>query len=195
MTKAPNKSYNNNNSHNDKTKKSRENHERRKAALGIDAFVAQKGVTRSIQAFKHRKESKIARKASLLREYQKVMKKEGLEAARGKKRSDYLDTESPPAEISQETSTTANTETTIQSETRKRKAKTNPLAKAVQKATERKAERERERLRIQQELKNRKERLMDRKRSSKLLRQHTRKGQPVMKNVITTLLSKIEKMK
>lgn len=191
---------------NNKTKEPH-HHERRKAA-GIEAFTAQKGVTRSIQTYKHRKESKLAKKASLLREYHKVMKKEGLEAGRGKRKRDYMDNDDNTEQIETRQNerdenhqadaiTVENEEEkdSMKKQVRKRKPKMNPLTKALQKANERKAEQEQEQLRRQKEQAERKTRMAHRKRTAKMLSQRTKKGQPVMKNVIADLLSRIEQKK
>jgi hypothetical protein len=189
------------------TTKQPHHHERRKAA-GIDAFTAQKGVTRSIQTYKHRKESKLAKKASLLREYHKVMKKEGLEAGRGKRKRDYMDKDDNTEQIdTRQTENDENHQTdgvtaedemekdSMKKQVKKRKPKMNPLRKALHKATVRKAEQEQEQIRRQQELADGKTRMAQRKRTAKMLSQRTKKGQPVMKNVIADLLSRIEQKK
>lgn len=206
------------------------NHERRKAA-GIDAFTAQKGVARSIQTYKHKKESKLARKASLLRGYHKIMKKEGLldEDGRGGRLRGKRMQPNKRNDISSETTTPSTTATTTQGTQvpkhpvdhddvnqqrdvaamdndarkeekeqssqpllKKRKPKMNPWTKSLQKANEKKAADEQERLRKQQELANRAKKISQRKRDSKLLTQRTKKGQPIMKNIIGNLLSRIE---
>ena len=183
--------------------KQKPHHERRKAA-GIEAFAAQKGVTRSIQTYKHRKESKFAKKASLLREYHKVMKKEGLEAGRGKRKRDHMENDDNTERVeTQQNERDENHEAVDDDEekdsskkqVRKRKPKMNPLTKVLQKASERKAEQEQERVRRQQELADQKIRMAQRKRNAKILRQRTKKGQPVMKNIIAGLLSSIEHKK
>lgn len=208
-------------------------HERRKAA-GIDAFTAQKGVARSIQTYKHKKESKLARKASLLRGYHKIMKKEGLldeDGRGGRLRGKRMQPNKHDEKTTETTTLTTNTATpqvmddpnhpdhpvdhddvnqarhvaTMDNDARKeekeqrsqpvlkkRKPKMNPWTKSLQKANEKKAAEEQERLRKQQELVNRAKRISQRKRDSKLLTQRTKKGQPIMKNVIGNLLSRIE---
>ena len=206
-------------------------HERRKAA-GIDAFTAQKGVARSIQTYKHKKESKLARKASLLRGYHKIMKQEGLldedgggGRLRGKRMQPNKRNENTSKSTTPTTSATQLKEDQNQPERpvghddvnrernivatcndatneeeqppqppylKKRKPKMNPLTKSLQKASEKKAEQEQERLRKQQELADRTKKVSQRKRDSKLLSKRTKKGQPIMKNIIGNLLSRIE---
>ena len=78
-----------------------DNHENpnknRRLAVGVEEFAAgKKGVTRAIQEFKHRKERKVKDKAILIRNYNKVKKREGYSNVAKPKKRDYNDDEQQP---------------------------------------------------------------------------------------------------
>jgi hypothetical protein len=152
--------------------------ERRKAGTGIDSFTAQKGITRSIRDYKHRQDTKMGKKAALLREYSKVMKKEGMEVGRGagRRRRDGDDGDDNNNDDSR----------------KQRKPRQNPFTKSLQKYNERKEAEKQEQVQYEQSQTDKEKKQKQRKRQSKLQSQRTKKGQPVMKHMISGLLSRIE---
>mmetsp|Transcript_30336 Transcript_30336/g.50101 ORF Transcript_30336/g.50101 Transcript_30336/m.50101 type:complete len:179 (-) Transcript_30336:89-625(-) len=159
-------------------------HERRKAAGSINAFAEQKGVTRSIRNFKHRQETKQNIKASQLREYRKVMKREGMEASRGtsRKREDNDDNDEAKK------NTVVDPDEKIR---HKRKPKMNPLTKSLQKKKERFEQQATDRLQHDEDAKKLVKRQKQRQRQSKLMSRKTQRGQPMMKHMINNLLTKM----
>lgn len=153
--------------------------ERRKAG-GIDAFASQKGVARSIQNFKYRKEVRKGKKSALLRQYQKVMQKEGY----GKNISRKGDRRT--GETGDEATDNSTTEKPA------RRGKQNPFAKSLKKAEQAREEQKVERTQREDAKRNQEKRQRQRQKQSKLLSKRTPRGQPVMRHMIHGLLSKIE---
>jgi hypothetical protein len=167
------------------------------SSVSINAFTSTKGSTRSLKTFKYRQKSKWVKKASLLREYSKVKKKEGMEFQGRKKTSecgdnftfdkDNISISNPPEDV-------------IDKKVDKdfvpslsKKKKVNPLEKSLEKAKDRRWQLEQEKNRREEAMRERDLKLRERKRTTLLLRQRTPKGQPVMKHVIHNLLSRLER--
>jgi rRNA processing len=182
-----------------------------KSSVSIGTFTSTKGSTRSLKTFKYRQQSKWVKKASLLRVYSKVMKKEGLEfqgrnggssshrpnnlvQKTNSEKDDTLNSDKdsisnshfPTLEINEKN------DNEHASSLRRRK-KVNPLEKSLEKAKDRRHQSEHERIRREEALRERDSKLRERKRTTHLLRLRTQRGQPVMKHVIHTLLSRLER--
>ena len=151
--------------------------ERRGApVIGIEGFANPRGVVKGLESFRNRKAKKRLQTAKALRQYAKVMKQEGLEAGRGISRRRH-DGEAPSSDHPNMA----------------KKKKSNPFDKAANVAEQRlaeKAQRELERAKGE-ERKVRK--LRERQERKKLLSKKTKKGQPIMKNVVHDILRKLDK--
>ena len=141
---------------------------RRRQAMSVESFAHRKGVTKAIQSFRERKERKFVHTAKNLRAYRKVMKREGFEPGRGasRKRGE---------------------------EVVGKRVKSNPLEKVQKKAEERKQDVEAKQKAKEQGEIDRQRKLEERKKRTVKLRQRTKKGQPVMKNIVHDILHKLEK--
>jgi hypothetical protein len=176
---------------NNKNTQSNTDRERRKAAgSAINAFAEQKGVTRSIRNFKHRQETKQNIKASRLREYRKVMRKEGMEAGRGGGRRRRDDDDDDDTKNKDEPSTKEGDDAAPIRH--KKKPKMNPLTKSLQKKQLLLDQQQEDRLQHRVDAKQSEKRQKQRHRQAKLLSRKTQRGQPVMKHMINSLLVKLE---
>lgn len=164
---------------------------RKQAAISLTKFSTKKGHDRALQEYKKRKETKFQKNATLLREYQKAMKKEGYDAGRGasrKRRSREEDRDDDVVGEKEEVDETSNNELA-----RKRKRqKADPLHHAKKEADRRRTERIEaiSTLEVRQKEMNKRE--QERKVRAKKKMQRTRRGQPLIKNVIGDLLHKIK---
>mmetsp|Transcript_19534 Transcript_19534/g.30140 ORF Transcript_19534/g.30140 Transcript_19534/m.30140 type:complete len:181 (-) Transcript_19534:167-709(-) len=165
---------------------------RRRKAIGVEEFAAgkKKGVTRAIHAYNERKEKKMVEKSKLLRQYQKAMKREGYEPGRGASRKRY--SRSTEDENGEEDSFKHEKEEEEVSR-RKKMKKSDPLAKSRQRAEEMKQEKERNHQERVDKGKKREAQLQKRKIRAKNMTKRTRKGQPIMKNQISSILEKLER--
>uniref|UniRef100_A0A7S2XKT6 rRNA-processing protein FYV7 n=1 Tax=Attheya septentrionalis TaxID=420275 RepID=A0A7S2XKT6_9STRA len=176
----------------------------RRLAVTVTQFAATpKGSIRQLHKFRDKKQKEGQHRAKLLRGYQKVMKKEGYEAGTGASRKrrdptstrreeqdddDDDDNKDPKKESRPEDEESAPT-----GKRRKKMVKSDPFAKARQKAQEAKEGRQKaQEGRAQRDVEVA-QKLVARKKRGKLLRQRTKRGQPVMKNVITDMLQQIQK--
>lgn len=153
--------------------------ERRKAGSGINAFAAQKGVARSIQNFKYRKEVRKGKKSALLRQYQKVMVKEGYGKNTSRKGTRRKDDDGGRKDDDEEGE-------------KQRRGKQNPFAKSLKKAEQARQHKVTERAQQEDNKRKQEQRQRQRQKQSKLLSKRTSKGQPVMRHMISGLLEKIE---
>jgi hypothetical protein len=161
--------------------------------LSVEQFAHRKGVTKAIQSFRKRKEKKQLRTATALRSYKKVMRQEGYEPGQGASRKRVDGTEES-REATQPSASVAGAEASpSHTEKPARRQKSNPFQKSIQKADDRKKN-------IQQAQEDRESReserngkLRERKHRHQLLTKRTRKGQPIMKNVVEDILSKLQK--
>jgi hypothetical protein len=164
--------------------------------LSVEQFAHRKGVTKAIQSFRKRKEKKRVHTATALRSYKKVMRQEGYEAGQGasRKRVDVTEERSEATEQSESAASVANADASSSpTEAPARRKKSNPYQKSMQKADDRKKN-------IQQAQDDRESReserlgkLRERKHRHQLLTKRTRKGQPIMKNVVEDILAKLQK--
>jgi hypothetical protein len=164
--------------------------------LSVEQFAHRKGVTKAIQSFRKRKEKKQLRTATALRSYKKVMKQEGYEPGQGasRKRVEGTEESTEATQPSASAASVAGAEASSPlTEKPARRQKSNPFQKSIQKADDRKKN-------IQQAQEDRESReserngkLRERKHRHKLLTKRTRKGQPIMKNVVEDILSKLQR--
>jgi len=161
--------------------------------LGVEEFAHRKGVTKAIHGFRKRKEKKRVETAKALRRYEKVMKQEGFEAGKGASRKRQTKDESAVLEHKEEEEEDHNTQTKPSSNTHKRRKKMNPFQKTLQKADKKKKEVQKAQEEHKAREKKRLEKLRQRRCRTKLLTQRTRKGQPIMKNVVEDILNKLQK--
>eukprot|EP00978_Attheya_sp_CCMP212_P018201 scaffold49502_cov53-Attheya_sp.AAC.2 len=172
----------------------------RRLAVTVTQFAATpKGSIRQLHKFRDKKQKEVQHRAKLLRGYQKVMKKEGYEAGTGASRKRRDPTSSRREEQdddnkdSKKESRPEDEESAPTGKRRKKVAKSDPFAKARQKAQEAKEGRQKaQEGRAQRDVEVA-QKLVARKKRGKLLRQRTKRGQPVMKNVITDMLQQIQK--
>lgn len=180
--------------------------QRRQAAISLASFSTKKGHDRALQEYKKRKETKFQKNATLLREYQKVMKQEGYDAGRGasRKRTDRprrLDDGSDDEDaggtgdgcsIKSTTDRSDNKEHTTSEQSRKKRQKSDPLHHTRKEAERHKAEQLEAISRKEQRQQQEGKKLKDRKARAKKMMQRTKRGQPLITNVIGDLLAKIK---
>lgn len=165
------------------------------------AHAKSRGTRRAIENYKQKKQTKFNHNASLLREYRKAMKNEGYEAGKGasRKRSlsdndnnDDIDGNLNDQEaVKNDAVENINQSNQDKNERKKKRHKSDPLAKAKQKAKQSKIDqKEREEMRIKSKEDNQRKIKLKKERAKKLAKR-TRKGQPIMKNVVGDLLKKI----
>lgn len=172
---------------------------RKQAAISLTKFSTKKGHDRALQEYKKRKETKFQKNATLLRTYQKAMKKEGYDAGRGasrKRRStgDLKEGDLDNDVVGEKEETSNNNSKdfeTVDSVVRKKK-RADPLHHAKKEAERRKTERMEviNTNEVRQKEMNKRE--QERKARAKKMMQRTRRGQPLIKNVIGDLLIKIK---
>lgn len=174
-------------------------HRRKKAAISLNSFSSKKGHDRALQEYKKRKEIKFQKNATLLREYQRAMKQEGFEVGRGASR--WRDEEGRKGRKKRKNNTDEDDNdddddnadaTNEQQKSRTKRHKSDPLLKARKQAEQRKAEKAELISQKETKIKSEGKKQQDRKTRAKKLMKRTRKGQPVMKNVIGDLLGRIK---
>ena len=173
---------------------------RKQAAISLNSFSSKKGHDRALQEYKKRKETKFQKNATLLREYQRAMKQEGFEVGKGASRWRDEDGRKSGSKKRKNITDEGNTddidefagETYEQRKARTKRQKSDPLLKARKIAEQRKAEKEELVAQKETKIKNEGKKQHDRKTRAKKLMKRTRKGQPVMKNVIGDLLGRIK---
>jgi rRNA processing len=186
-----------------------------KPRRSLEDFARRPGVAKAIQDFKHRKEKKRVQTAHALRQYAKVMQKEGYTPGRGASRK----REENEAAYEEDAETAATTDTRVEATTRKadtsadsarqeatinarqhtrkdtkshrsRPQKYNPIAQNRNKAIQQKQDVADKKAQAELE---RNERLKERKERTRLLTSRTKKGQPVMQNIVHDILNKLER--
>lgn len=171
---------------------------RKQAAISLNSFSSKKGHDRALQEYKKRKETKFQKNATLLREYQRAMKQEGFEVGKGASRwreEDGRKGSKKRKNVTDEDNTDNDEyagETYAERKARTKRAKSDPLLKARKIAEQRKAEKAELIAQKETKIKNEGKKQHDRKARAKKLMKRTRKGQPVMKNVIGDLLGRIK---
>ena len=169
----------------------RNDNQKRRAATAMTlvqfAHSKSKGTSRAIKHYRDKKQRQFNRRAGMLREYKKVMKSEGYEAGIGASRK-------RPDKVNHDDTTSANdTDDANKSQPIHRKHKSDPLAKAKAKAMQRQAEKELAKHQLQEKNRIQEQKMRNRRVRSKQMSRRTRKGQPVMKNIIGGMLDKIQK--
>jgi len=159
------------------------------------AFNKAKGTSRAIKKYREKKEKQFTRKAGLLKKYKKAMKKEGFEAGKGasRKRSLSKVNEQNNDEIKETTISSHNPKNSLELPYKKKRLKkTDPLAKAKAAALQRKEEKVRDLEERELQKQQHEKKISERKKRSRVMMKRTRRGQPIMKNIITGLLGKLE---
>eukprot|EP00553_Chaetoceros_curvisetus_P000488 CAMPEP_0204616150 /NCGR_PEP_ID=MMETSP0717-20131115/3461_1 /ASSEMBLY_ACC=CAM_ASM_000666 /TAXON_ID=230516 /ORGANISM="Chaetoceros curvisetus" /LENGTH=193 /DNA_ID=CAMNT_0051629287 /DNA_START=35 /DNA_END=616 /DNA_ORIENTATION=- len=150
-----------------------------------------KGTRRAIENYKRKKQNKFNHNANLLKGYRKAMKKEGYEAGKGgsrKRRLDDIPSNGDGARDNEESiDNNTNKEWKI-----KKKRKTDPFAKARMKAEQNKQDELKKKQEHTEQLEQQKRKQQEKKMRTKKLAKRTRKGQPIMKNMIEDMLDKIK---
>ena len=174
--------------------RSQTNQLRRQAAISLSSFSSKKGHDRALQEYKKRKETNFNKNAVLLRQYQRAMKSEGYEVGKGASRKrDRSERGNTTRSLKQSHDAEEDRADQVESHEKKRKRhKSDPLYQARRKAEQRKAE-------LQDKAQQKQERMLDegqkqsnRKKTARKYLQRTKRGQPVMKNVISGMLDKIQ---
>mmetsp|Transcript_33935 Transcript_33935/g.64581 ORF Transcript_33935/g.64581 Transcript_33935/m.64581 type:complete len:226 (+) Transcript_33935:263-940(+) len=172
-----------------------QNKRRKQAAISLASFSSKKGHDRAIVEYKKRKDEKFQKNAVLLREYQRAMKSEGYVGGRGasRKRVD----ERTVADGDDEDDGggrdgDAENEELAERHPRKKRRKADPLHYAKKEAELRQAEKLEMESQKKADEKTEGQKQKSRKVRARKLMKRTRRGQPVMKNVIGDMLSKIK---
>jgi hypothetical protein len=164
------------------------------AVVGIEQFAVRKGVVRGLQSFHKRKEKKRVETAKALKEYKKVMVREGYEPGAGKSRKRKHAEQQEETDRGQSSNPNKNDANVVDgTNKRQRKPKSNPLVQMNKKMQEQKDQSEAAREAQKLRKKERFQHLAQRKERTKLLNQRTKKGQPIMKNMVQDILAKLEK--
>ncbi|EJK49289.1 hypothetical protein THAOC_31858, partial [Thalassiosira oceanica] len=162
--------------------RSQTNQLRKQAAISLSSFSSKKGHDRALQEYKKRKETNFNKNAVLLRQYQRAMKSEGYEAGKGASRKRKQSQEAEEDRAGQ-----------VESPDKKRKRhKSDPLHQARRKAEQRKAEQQDKAQQKQERMLDEGQKQAHRKKTARKYIERTRRGQPVMKNVICGMLDKIQ---
>lgn len=170
--------------------------------MGVEKFSSFN--KKSLEIHRAKKEKKFRRNASLLRQYQKVMKQEGYKVGKGASRrrtkddvkdlreADKCDDDSSNGLESRRNISEPNHKSD-EINSVKRRHKTNSFAKAKKEAQKIQKEKE-DQIKAQKKSKKDKEaKILQRRKRSKVMGKRTTKGQPVMKNVISNMLEKLQK--
>ncbi|KAL7471556.1 hypothetical protein ACHAXS_011857, partial [Conticribra weissflogii] len=164
-------------------------------AISLNSFSSKKGHDRALQEYKKRKDQKFQKNAALLREYQRAMKQEGYDAGKGGSRKRDRDGEdrSGKQEKSAHDDNSEDAENQQQSgeSNRKKRHKSDPLYQARKQAELRKQEQLEAQSQQERKQQNESKKQHLRKVRAKKMMQRTKRGQPLMKNVIGDLLGKI----
>ena len=190
---------------------------RRRRAAGTGPLVhagAATAQTKSLRRYRKRQEQRVAHKASALRQYKKAMKKEGYEAGRGAGRKRYRedeeggsddggrrrgaaasahnDEEEASSDDEEGNTRNGNGGATHQKNTKRRK-KIDPMADIRRKADKKREERSRMAEEREQKKKADASKERQRKKNYRTKQKRTRKGQPIMGDVIKGMLEKLQK--
>ena len=188
---------------------------RRRRAAGTGPLVhagAATAQTKSLRRYRKRQEQRFAHKASALRQYKKAMKKEGYEAGRGAGRKRYRDGQEDEesdgegkrygvaadngrhgeaSSDDEEGGSSGNRDTTLKN--KKRRKKIDPMANIRRKAEEKREERSRIAEEREQKKKTDAAKERQRKKNFRTKQKRTRKGQPIMGDMIKGMLEKLQK--
>ena len=138
------------------------------------AHSKSKGTRKAIEKYKQKKQAKFNHNDQLLKQYKKVMKKEGFEAGKGASRKRNKD----DVEDGERSS--------------KKRVKADPFAKAKRKAEQAQLDSEKRVVEREEQKKKQSEKEKQKKLRARKLSLRTKKGQPIMKNMIGDMLEKIK---
>mmetsp|Transcript_19366 Transcript_19366/g.53875 ORF Transcript_19366/g.53875 Transcript_19366/m.53875 type:complete len:172 (-) Transcript_19366:1117-1632(-) len=138
-------------------------------SIGINEVVRTKGITRAIENCRKRKEYKHKQTARSLKQYRKVMKQEGYDAGMGAGRK-------------RDAKSTTTTTT-----------KSDPFQKSLQRKEQREVELRQQQEERKDQEQQRKQKKKERRQRTVNMKQRSRKGQPIMKQVMEGLISKMQK--
>ena len=187
-----------------------EPHRRRAAGTGPLVHAGAATVqTKSLRRYRKRQEQRFAHKASALRDYKKAMKKEGYEAGRGAGRKRYRDNKGIGSDEEGRRradvpgapgAAGAYDEEEAQSDegersnhkSKKRRKKIDPMADIRRKAEEKREERSRIVEDREQKKKADVSKERQRKKNYRSKQKRTRKGQPIMGDMIKGMLEKLQ---
>ena len=184
-----------------------EPHRRRAAGTGPLVHAGAATVqTKSLRRYRKRQEQRFAHKASALRDYKKAMKKEGYEAGRGAGRKRYRDNkgigsdEEGRRRADAPGAAGAYDEEEAQSDegernnhrSKRRRKKIDPMADIRRKAEEKREERSRIVEDREQKKKADVSKERQRKKNYRSKQKRTRKGQPIMGDMIKGMLEKLQ---
>ena len=159
----------------------------RRTVVGLEAFArGGTGTGKAIAAFRDRKDRKRRHTAQALRQYAKVMQKEGYEPGKGasRKREDTIG----KTEHDEKKDVAPPNDEDDKTGPRQRRHKTNPYKDLKPKEKSNIPDKEAQE-------KERKHKLRERRQRTRRLQQRTSKGQPIMKNLVHDILHKLEKEK
>jgi len=170
--------------------KSEEGHTRR-PALKLDKFVKNSKLSK----FDHHasKKQRLDKKARLLRGYTKALKREGFDTSINTRKRQRK-TENDDDEGRQLSSLIREEDSQIDQGNKKfkKRFKSDPFFKAKKKAEEKRREKEEKRATYEKNMQEKEKKIRLHKRKAKHMMRRTKKGQPVMKNVITNMLEKLK---
>jgi len=187
------------------------------AVLSLSQFAhsKSKGTRRAIETYRQKRQNKFNHRAGLVRGYRKALKSEGFESdgkrngiSNRKRNFETLegidndldvtenDVISDKATIDSDGHTNATINKGVHSEKNERKdmkrPKFDPFAKARAKAKRNKDAQVEHQEHMQTQLKVKEGKLKERAKRSKRMSKRTRRGQPIMKNVIGAMLGKLQ---
>lgn len=176
----------------------------KRAVVGIEKFAHQKGVAKGLHQFRERKEKKRLETAKSLRTYKKAMKKEGYEPGTGasRKRKDENNGQNAVGDSNETVATTDNhdEEDTHPTNSAKPAAKQHKnhgseFYTASQQSNKRVRRIEEREAQMHARERDRKQALRKRRQRHERLSARTKKGQPVMKNIVHDILDKLQREK
>jgi hypothetical protein len=173
----------------------------------VENFAHRKGADKALSKYRERKEKKRVHTATALRSYKKVMKREGYEAGMGasrkraakeetddeKKHDEKTDDEKNHDERTDDEK--QHDDQKISSDQETRRKRTSRFQNSVQKAEVNKQEIQKSQEDRVMNERQKQKKLKERHQRTMLLCKRTRRGQPVMKNLVEDILQKLERQK
>lgn len=164
----------------------------KRSVFGIEKFARQKGVAKGLHQFRERKEKKRLETAKSLRTYQKAMKREGFEPGIGASRKRMDDNEERNA-VEETTPDLGNSSSEKATAVAKRQKTGSEFYNASHQSNQRFRRNEDREAQIQSKERERKQALWKRRQRHGRLSARTKKGQPVMKNIVHDILDKLQR--
>ena len=186
--------------------------QRAPAVLSVERFAHRTGMTKGLLSYRERREKKRLETAKALRSYQKTMKRQGYEAGSGasrkRKQQDTTRTSSATnrataphqsdndngddlkhgassTEVSQENEPT-------EAASKTKKPRTNRFQKSIHESEQRQRQQQEFRQQAAERQNQKQQAVRRRRQRHKLLTARTSKGQPVMRNIVQDILTKLE---